>query len=166
VEIGADVIDACRTHFALPPDNDRLHVLHADGRDFIAGAAQASIDVLQVDAYDADVDGPALDSERFYAACHAALRPGGTACINLVGQALDVSGSVGRIRAHLRPHAVWQFPPSEGGNVVVIAHAGPAPAEDVLAARATEIEKRWDLPASGWVAMARRSAGPRHAGPT
>ena len=49
--------------------------------------------------------------------------------------------------------------PSERGNLVVVAHAGPAPAEDVLAARAAEIEQRWDLPAPGWVAMARRSAG-------
>ncbi len=161
VEIDAAVIDACRTHFLLPPEGERLRVVQADGRDYVATAAPGSIDVLQVDAYDADVDGPALDSERFYAGCRAALAPGGTACINLVGQALDGSGSVGRLRAHLRPQAVWQFPPAEGGNVVVIAHCGPVPSEEVLAARAAQVARRWSLPAPGWVAMARRSAGPR-----
>jgi spermidine synthase len=159
VEIDADVIAAARKHFLLPADSERLQVLHADGRDFIEKAPPASIDVLQVDAYDADVDAPALDSERFYAACRAALRPGGTVCINLVGQALDVSGSVGRIRAHLRPQAVWQFPPADGGNVIVVAHCGDVPDEDALARRAEVIEERWLLPAKAWLAMARRTRG-------
>ena len=97
VEIDANVIDACRTHFLVPPDNDRLHVVHADGRDFIAGAAPGSVDVLQVDAYDAEVDGPALDSGRFYAACRAALRPGGTVCIKPGGAG---SGRERQRRAH------------------------------------------------------------------
>jgi spermidine synthase len=158
VEIDADVIDAARTHFLLPPDDDRLRVLHADGRDFIADAAPASIDVLQVDAYDADVHGPALDSPRFYEACRASLREGGTVCVNLVGEALDVSGSVRRIREHLRPRTVWVYPPADGRNVIVVAHAAQPPADDVLEARAAAIEERWQLPAKGWLAMARRSA--------
>lgn len=157
VEIDADVVEAARTHFRLPPESDRLRVLHMDGRDFIAHAPPASIDVLQVDAYDGDVDGPALDSERFYAACRASLREGGTVCVNLVGTALDVSGSVKRMRAQLRPGALWVYPPADGGNVVVVAHQGQAPDDETLAARAALIEQRWGLPAPGWLAMARRS---------
>jgi len=158
VEIDARVIDACRTHFMLPPDGDGLRVLQADGRDFIAQQrGAAAIDVLQVDAYDAEVNRPALDTEAFYADCRGALREGGTVAVNLVGQALDLRASVGRLRAGLQPRALWQFPPTPAGNVVVIAHCGAVPGEEILAARAREIEQRWDLPAAGWLAMARRS---------
>lgn len=158
VEIEADVIEACRMHFMLPPEGEGLRLVHADAREFIARpASRASFDVLQVDAYDASVQKPALDTEAFYADCRASLRAGGTVAVNLIGQQLDVRASVARIRAGLQPRAVWQFPPTEAGNVVVIAHGAEAPGEDVLAARAGEIEARWDLPASDWLRMVRRS---------
>ncbi|HSV81897.1 MAG TPA: hypothetical protein VLK85_22100 [Ramlibacter sp.] len=85
------------------------------------------------------------------------MRDGGTVGINLIGRDLDVRACVARIRGGLQPRAVWQFPPTEGGNVVVLAHCGEVPADDVLAARATQIVRRWSLPAPGWLAMARRS---------
>ncbi len=160
VEIDAAVIDACRTHFLLPPDGEGLEVVHADAIDFMARRCPpASIDVLQLDAYDASVEKPALDSEAFYADCRASLRPGGTVAVNLIGKALDVRGCVDRIRQGLRPRAVWQFPPTGAGNVVVIAHCGETPPEAVLATRAADIERRWGLPAPAWLAMARRSPG-------
>jgi len=160
VEIDAGVIDACRMHFMLPPDGAGLRVVHADAAEFIAQPRnKRSIDVLQVDAYDASVEKPALDTEAFYADCRTSLREGGTVAVNLIGRGLDVRESVARIRNGLRPRAVWQFPPTEADNVVVIAHCGEVPDEDVLAARASEIEKRWGLPATGWLAMARRSPG-------
>jgi len=160
VEIDARVIEACRTHFDLAADSAGLRLVHADAREFMARPRSApDIDILQVDAYDASVAQPALDSDGFYASCRAALRPGGTVAVNLVGRALDVSASVGRIRRHLQPQAVWQLPPTEGGNVVVLAQCGPGPAEEVLAARAAQIESRWELPAREWLAVARRGRG-------
>jgi spermidine synthase len=160
VEIDARVIAACRTHFMLPPEGERLRLVHADAAVFVAQPANAgSIDVLQVDAYDASVESPALDSEAFHAHCRTCLRDGGTVAVNLIGRDLDPRASVARIRAGLRPRAVWQFPPTQAGNVVVIAHCGEVPPEDVLAARAREIEQRWALPAPAWLAMARRSPG-------
>jgi spermidine synthase len=162
VEIESEVIEACRAHFMLPPDGAGLRVLHADAAQYIAQPAMArSIDVLQVDAYDAAVGKPALDSEAFYAQCGAALREGGTLAVNLVGREMVARESVARIRAGLAPRAMWQFPPTDAGNVVVIAHTGDEPPEAVLAARAAQIERHWDLPAMQWMAMARRWAGPR-----
>jgi spermidine synthase len=158
VEIDPGVIEACRAHFMLPPDGDGLRVVQADALDYMAQARhQPEIDVLQVDAYDALVDQPALDTDSFYADCRASLREGGTVAVNLIGQAMDVRQSVGRIRRHLQPQAVWQFPPTGAGNVVVIAHGGEVPADEVLAARAEQIEALWDLPAPAWLAMARRT---------
>lgn len=159
VEIDRRVIEACRAHFLLPADGDGLRVVHADAAEFIADPRNAgSIDVLQVDAYDASVEKPALDTEAFYADCGACLHEGATVALNLIGRKLDVRASVARVRKALRPRAVWQFPPTDAGNVVVVAHCGEVPPEDVLAARARIIEARWDLPASAWLAMARRTA--------
>jgi spermidine synthase len=158
VEIDAGVIAACRQHFMLPPDGNGLRVVHGDAADFIAQpAVRSSIDVLQVDAYDASVEKPALDSEAFYADCRGSLREGGTVAVNLIGRGLDVRESIARMRNGLQPRTVWQFPPTEAGNVVVIAHCGEIPEDDVLAARAREVVRRWSLPAPGWLAMARRS---------
>ncbi|HEX2543954.1 MAG TPA: spermidine synthase [Ramlibacter sp.] len=161
VEIDARVIEACRTHFLLPQDGDGLRIVHADAAAWIAqpGIA-AGIDVLQVDAYDATVERPALDGEAFYAECRAGLREGGTVAVNLMGAGLDVRASVARLRSGLQPRSVWQFPPTASGNVIVIAHTGESPSEDVLAARAREIEARWQLPAPAWLAMARRTFTP------
>jgi len=157
VEIDARVIAACREHFLLPADGERLRVVHADAADYVAQpAVHSAIDVLQVDAYDASVERPALDSEAFYQNCRASLRPGGTVAVNLVGRKGDTRASVSRLRAGLAPRAVWQFPPTAAGNVVVLAHCGEMPGEDVLSVRAAQIERRWDLPASRWLAMARR----------
>ena len=157
VEIDARVIEACRTHFMLPPDGNGLRVVHADAAHFMGlDENRGSIDVLQVDAYDASVDKPALDSESFYSDCRAALREGATVAVNLVGSGLDVRESVSRVRAGLQPACIWQFPPTPAGNVVVIAHCGNEPSQALLAARAAEIESRWDLPARDWLAVARR----------
>lgn len=158
VEIDVEVIDACRAHFMLPPDSERLRVVHADASAFIAQKDVAnSIDVLQVDAYDADVDRPVLDTDRFYASCRNALRPDATVAVNLIGQAMDVRETVQRIRRNLRPQAVWQFPPIEAGNVVVLAHCGDMPDEAVLVQRAEAIERRFGWPAREWLAMVRRT---------
>lgn len=157
VEIDAEVIAACRAHFLLPRNGERLRVLHADALDWIARPDAADrIDVLQVDAYDAAVERPALDSEAFYADCRAALRGGGTAAFNLIGRGLDVRACVARIRAGVQPRTLWQFPPTQAGNVVVVAHRGGVPPDALLAARAARIEERWGLPAPAWCAMARR----------
>ncbi|MBC5765675.1 spermidine synthase [Ramlibacter albus] len=158
VEIDARVIEICRTQFMVPADGERLRVVHADAAQFVADPANAGrFDVMQVDAYDADVEKPALDTEPFYANCRACLRECGTMAVNLIGRDLDVRESVARIRNALQPRTVWQFPPTEAGNVVVVAHCGEVPKEQVLATRAREIVRRWSLDAPGWLRMARRT---------
>ena len=156
VEIDQEVIEACHAHFDLPREGDGLRIVHADAADYVA-ACKHDADVIQVDAYDASVDRPALDDERFYAACRTCLRENGTLAVNLVGASVDARASVARLRAALRPRAAWQFPPTQGGNVVVVAHIGETPPDEVLAARAALIEERWGLPATQWLAMVRRS---------
>src|SRR5690606_4942937 len=54
VELDSCVIDICREQFALPEDDERLTVLHMDALEYVTDfSRRRSIDVLQVDLYDA-----------------------------------------------------------------------------------------------------------------
>lgn len=81
LELRADVI-ALRTAFAVPPDDARLTVIHADAADWLA-SRRACADVLIVDGFDRSGLPPALGSARFYSHCRRALTDGGVMVANL-----------------------------------------------------------------------------------
>lgn len=85
VEIDDRVIAAARAHFGLPPDDDTLQVIEADGALYIR-QHPASADVILLDGFDGDNQVEALATEPFYAACRRALRPGGVLVVNLWGR--------------------------------------------------------------------------------
>lgn len=80
-EINASVI-ALRDEFLVPPDDERLQVLLADGADFVRGQCEA-LDVLLVDGFDHDGQSAQLCSQRFYDDCHRALDAKGVLVVNL-----------------------------------------------------------------------------------
>jgi len=156
VEVDAGVIRVARQNFALPPDDARLQVVHADAAVFLR-QARASADLLQVDLYDAEAAGPVYDDADFYRDCHAALREGGIAAFNLFG---------GRLRPSLAAIGAafgrrWlRLPRSAAGNCVVLAFSGPPrswPADGLLR-RARVFEQRHALPALDWLRGLRCSA--------
>jgi hypothetical protein len=160
VEIDAAVIAACRTHFMLPAGwrrpggracrRHRLHGASLPARQH-RRAAVGCVRRLG-GATRARQRGPVRRLPREPASGrHGGRQPH--------RQGAGVRACVDRLRRGLQPRAVWQFPPTGAGNVVVIAHCGETPPEEVLAARAAEIEQRWGLPAPAWLAMARRSPG-------
>jgi spermidine synthase len=159
VEIDAGVIDVARRWFALPPDDARLRVVHADAGRYLVQAG-ASADWLQVDLYDAQARGPVLDDAGFYASCYAALRAGGIAAFNLFGSTLGPS--LDGIEAAFGRR--WlRLPRTGAGNTVVLAFAG-APVDwdaDVLAERAQALERRFGWPVLDWLAGMRGANG-RH----
>ena len=81
LELRADVI-ALREHFAVPPDDARLRVIHCDAAQYMQ-QLRDSADVLLVDGFDANGLPEALTSERFYADCRRALRPDGVLAANV-----------------------------------------------------------------------------------
>lgn len=95
VEIDAQVI-ALRDSFAVPPDGERLRVVHADAADYLAALGE-QVDVLIVDGFDVHGQPPALASAGFYAHCRRVLAPGGVAAINLHGSEPDYAGIVRRL---------------------------------------------------------------------
>lgn len=153
VECSARVIEVCRQSFALPPDDERLEVLQADGLDFLEDSAVCGgFGVIQVDVYDQHARGPVLGSLEFYRRCRRAIAEPGLLVINLFGADHP---SLEEQRARVRrifDGQVLELPSLEAGNLVLMAFAGPplalTPAQ--LFERAAQAHARWDLPARGW----------------
>ncbi len=153
VECSSRVIHAARQYFALPREDARLRIVHEDAARFISSALPGSCDVLQVDLYDAQAHGPVLDSEAFYRACADSIGPAGIMTVNLFGDGHRFARSLGRIGRAFQGRVI-DLPPSEAGNVVVIAFKGPVIdlAWQALERRASDIEARLGLEASRWLA--------------
>lgn len=163
VELSDDVIGAAHAWFGLPPTDARLTIVSADAYAYISHPQQRRFtDWLQVDLYDASARGPVYDDVGFYRACRKALRSPGVASFNLFGSSFDPSFAA--IAAAFDDRALV-LPEVDAGNRIVLALAGPPLDVSFIALerRARELEARWKLKASGWVAGLRRAnaLGPR-----
>jgi Spermidine synthase len=151
VELDPDVIRVCREHFALTDNDDRLTVLNMDALDYVGNfSRRRTIDVLQVDIYDAQANGPALSSAAFYAACGACLKPDGIMTVNLY---CDSALRLENIQAMQKSfEAVAWLPEVHDGNVVAIAFKrAPSVDFEALYRRADQIAADTGMPASSWV---------------
>jgi len=157
VELNGSVIDACHLWFHLPDNDERLTVLHADARRWVADAAHLqTADVLCVDLYDHEAAAPVLDDEAFYADCRGVLVHGGLMTVNLFGRDSSFERSAGRIVAAFGADQVWQLAPTKEGNTVVVAGRGvEVPDRAGLIARAEAIEARFGLKATKWLRLVR-----------
>ncbi len=159
VEVSDEVLATARRWFALPDDDERLHVIVDDARNVVAHPRlRASVDWLQVDLYDRAARGPVLDDPAFYLACRRALRDPGVAVFNLFGRGFEASFA--RIAAAFGGRALV-LPEADAGNRVVLAFSGPplSVGWPDLYARARETELRVGLPARKWVSGLRSQSG-------
>ncbi|CAN5869666.1 spermidine synthase [soil metagenome] len=160
VELNPTVIDACRLWFHLPAESARFQVLHMDAAEFAADASNHdTVQALCVDLYDHDAASPVLDSEAFYRDCHALLAEGGVMAVNLFGRDASFERSAERIAAVFGAAQLRSLRPTKEGNTIVVAlKPGPdadMPDREALAARADNIETRFQLPARKWLRMIR-----------
>lgn len=152
IEINPRVVAACRQWFKLPPEDARLKIVLADGGEEIRRPRwRASVDVLQVDAYDHEAAAPVLDSADFYADCRALLTDDGCMVVNLFGRQASYAQSLARICAVFGEAAVWAFTPTTEGNTIVLAqrHARPVSRTEMML-QAAQIQKQYRLPAAKW----------------
>lgn len=151
VELNPDVIEACRSHFALPADDDRLQVLNMDAADYVTEfSRRRSVDILQVDLYDAKAHRPVLSSEAFYAACANSLSRAGIMTINLYCDWPEHLAHIQMIETAF-PAVAW-LPEVHDGNIVAIAFKEPPSIDfDDLYARAKHVTAALGLPAESWV---------------
>lgn len=151
VEIDQAVVDICREKFLLPSNGDRLAVMLGDAMDFVSDPANhGTLDVLQVDLYDADARGPALGSLEFYRACAACLKPDGIMTANLFCDYPEHNDHLVRMEGVFE--AVAWLPEVHDSNIVAIGfRKAPVLDFDDLYARADRVTQRLGLPARTWV---------------
>ncbi len=151
VELNPRVIDVCRSMFHLPPEDEHLQVLAMDAGLFVNDPARRNtIDVLQIDLYDATARGPVLDTPEFYRACARCLTDNGIATINLFGDHPSFRKNMPAICSAF--DHVLALPEVHDGNVVVIAFKSEPEFDFAdLYQRAAVIREMTKLPARSWV---------------
>ena len=157
VEISQAVIEANRRWFRMPEPDARFELVRADAGAWVASSqGRGRFHVVQVDLYDQEAAGPVLDSEDFYADCHAMLAEPGAMTVNLFGRHASFDRSLRRIRKVFGDQ-VFTLPPRDEGNLVVLALRGPplAITRRMLFERAIVLEARYRLPARGWAKVIR-----------
>jgi spermidine synthase len=151
VELNPSVIAICESMFKLPPNDARLRVVEMDALDFVNDEANAgTLDVLQVDLYDATARGPVLDSAEFYRSCNACLTDDGIMTVNLFGDHPSYARNIKAIKFAFEQ--VICLPQVHDGNVVAIAFRRKRAIDlEALAGRAAQIVADTKLPAKSWV---------------
>ena len=118
IEFEPRVIAIARQYFHVPPDDERFVVEAAEGGAWVA-AHPGCCDVLMVDGYNGNEQGPQLCSEDFYASAHAALSDDGVLVVNLWSSDTRYDAYLQRIEGVFE--AVVCVPAERRGNVAVLA---------------------------------------------
>ncbi|MDD2884309.1 MAG: spermidine synthase-like protein [Dechloromonas sp.] len=118
VELNPDVI-ALREAFFVPPDDERLHILHGDGADYIAHSDKG-IDALLVDAFDKTGFAPTLANREFFEQAYGKLSGNGVLVINLAGDKDSYAGLIGEAM-HVFDDQVIVISVPEDGNHILYA---------------------------------------------
>ncbi|WP_295005499.1 spermidine synthase-like protein [uncultured Dechloromonas sp.] len=116
VELDAGVI-AFRDTFLVPPDNERLQVIHGDGAEFLE-TTDKGLDVLLVDAFDKTGFAPALANRAFFENAHAKLAGNGVLVINLAGEKESYAGLIGEAMHVFDDQVIVISVPDDGNHVL------------------------------------------------
>ncbi|MYM30499.1 spermidine synthase [Duganella sp. CY15W] len=151
IELNPSVITICESMFKLPPNDERLHVLEMDALDYVNDKAHhGTLDVLQVDLYDATARGPVLDTPEFYQACNSCLSDDGVMTVNLFGDHPSYARNLKAMKFAFAQ--VICLPQVHDGNVVAIAFRRERKIDlAALTERAAQIVADTRLPAKSWV---------------
>jgi spermidine synthase len=153
VDLNPAVIVAARVMFHLPAPNKNLALLEADALKYVTHKNnQESIDLLQVDLYDATARGPVLSSAEFYQGCYNSLKSPGVMTVNLFGNHKSFKTNIKNICDAFN-NRVMVFQQVHDCNVVAVAFKGPHLDIDwqTVQGRAEFLEKAYGLPTKTWV---------------
>jgi spermidine synthase len=150
VEIDPRVIAAARTHFDLPPDDETLSVMEADGAIYVR-QHPASADIILLDGFDAGNQVEALATQTFYAACRRALKPGGMLVVNLWGRDSEFKEYLARLARAFDGEIGW-LSVQYKTNVIVFAFNQPGAMARLEAARPqlADLSKSYGLDLRGF----------------
>jgi spermidine synthase len=120
VEIDPDVL-ALRSQFLVPPDDDRLAVIQADGADHAAQMADRGerINAILVDAYDHTGIAHSVVERSFVQNAKQILGTNGVFVMNLIAESADVKRHIETVRQVFGDTVVVAM--QRGGNLVIFA---------------------------------------------
>jgi spermidine synthase len=116
IELDPEVI-AFREAFLVPPDDERLQILQADGAEYIENA-EKGIDVLLVDAFDRTGFAPSLANREFFDNAYAKLAGNGVLVINLAGEKDSYAGLIGEAMHVFDDQVIVISVPDDGNHVL------------------------------------------------
>jgi spermidine synthase len=153
VDLNPAVIVAARVMFNLPAANNNLEILQGDALKYVTYKKhQETVDLLQVDLYDATARGPVLSSAEFYQGCYDILKSPGVMTVNLFGNHRSFKTNIKNICDAFN-NRVLVFQQVHDCNVVVVAFKGPHLEVDwkTVQSRAAFLEKTYRLPTTSWI---------------
>lgn len=155
IEWNPQVTQCAIAEFKLP-NSDRITVIHADAREWIK-ADHHKCEVLLVDLYNYEGEGPVAGDKRFYRHCYKNLNDIGIMAVNLFGYHKTYKKNVKRIKDIF--DFVIQFKETEDGNRIVLGFKGPklSITFDELMQRAKVIQNNTELEAVEMVKEIRKS---------
>lgn len=136
VEIHQGVIDL-RQDFHIPPDDDRLRIICADGAQFVASPPRR-YDVILVDGFTGEGMPAALCSRAFYQHCQQALTPQGLLVANVQADSEEERQITKRL-AKVFDEGLALVVSDEGGNLIALAGH-----KDGMVACGLTFDARWD----------------------
>jgi spermidine synthase len=123
VEIAREVHLCAVQCFKLPPFHAMLNVIYADAARWVKQRANAGVaDVLIVDLYDTQANGPVHDSVGFYRACKNVLKKNGAMTVNVFGEGWGFEDSFAHVFEAF-DGAAEALAPCSAGNRVILARA-------------------------------------------
>ena len=116
VELDPNVI-AFRDTFLMPPDDERLQILEADGAEFLENT-EKGIDALLVDAFDKTGFAPSLANREFFDNAYAKLSGNGVLVINLAGEKETYAGLIGEAMHVFDDQVIVISVPDDGNHIL------------------------------------------------
>lgn len=144
LEIDPEVVDLARSHFGVPPDDERLSVVVADAADFIQNHS-GRCDMILLDAFgEGNVMIETLHTAEFYQACHRILRPGGLIAVNVYRPTAMWADSYMSMLSTVFTHKRF-FTVSPDQGIMVLWKGVPDFTWERIDERAAQLDERTDL---------------------
>ncbi|MBP6075659.1 MAG: polyamine aminopropyltransferase [Nitrosomonas sp.] len=156
IEINRQVISTAFNYFALPKEDERLEIVHADGAQYIAGHP-LSTDILMIDGFDDGCQIASLCSRQLYDQAYQALCKDGVLVVNLLSRDKNLDTYIQRISDSFQGHIVAMLADVRG-NLIVFAfrHSPGKVSWKTLKTRAKKLEEIYGLPFSEFVFKLRK----------
>jgi spermidine synthase len=153
VELNPAVIVAAQTMFGLETQSPRISVIQSDALQYVKTSTNhQQFDAIQVDVFNGEASGPAINSREFYQGCFDTLKAPGVMTVNLFSRHASFSTNINHICDAFH-NRVLLFQEVHDCNVVAVAFKGPQIQVDwqYLEKRALFIQKQWGLKSKAWV---------------